>query len=186
MAAAATLALVCIPLVSGTRCRAQASGNIISSQSSGRARAEQLELAKRFPAPAELPPDASSVFVDADALMNVLADEYVATFALAQECAAVAECAQELAVTLAQLEKALRALGIPAADVYVDFAAQEKVYAYQVSGDLAKEELVGFELKKNVSIHYRDKDMLDALLLAAARSNVFDLVKATSSPTSPR
>src|SRR5262249_29000799 len=36
---------------------------------------------------------------------------------------------------------------------------------------------VGFELKKNISIHYRDKLLLDKLVLAAARSNIFDLIK---------
>jgi hypothetical protein len=46
-----------------------------------------------------------------------------------------------------------------------------------VNGDVAREKLVGFELKKNVSIHYKDKSLLDKMVVAASRSEIFDLIK---------
>jgi uncharacterized protein YggE len=46
-----------------------------------------------------------------------------------------------------------------------------------VQGDILQEKLVGFELKKNVSIHYRNASLLEGITLAAARSQVFDLIK---------
>jgi hypothetical protein len=46
-----------------------------------------------------------------------------------------------------------------------------------VAGEIAREKLVGFELKKNVSIHYKDASLLDKIVLAASHSHVFDLIK---------
>jgi hypothetical protein len=46
-----------------------------------------------------------------------------------------------------------------------------------MENNVAKEVLSGFELKKNVSIHYRDKALLDQLVLAAAQVKIYDLVK---------
>jgi hypothetical protein len=46
-----------------------------------------------------------------------------------------------------------------------------------VSGNTAKENLVGFELKKNVSVHYKNKLLLDKLVITASKANIFDLIK---------
>jgi uncharacterized protein YggE len=72
---------------------------------------------------------------------------------------------------------ALAPLGVRPADTFVDFAAQNKIYAFRLAGSAAREELVGFELKKNVAVHYRDAALLDRLVVAASRSDIFDLVK---------
>jgi uncharacterized protein YggE len=68
-------------------------------------------------------------------------------------------------------------LGIASNDLFVDFIAQEKIYEYHVQDNVAKEQLAGLELKKNVSIHYRDKPLLDQLILAASGEKIFDLIK---------
>lgn len=156
-------------------CFAQASGNIGYSEASGNRRAEQNELSKRNTN--NTPPSATSMFVEASVLMNVLADEYVATFGMAEECVTVPECNQKMDATVAQFTAALKGLGIQANEVYVDFAAQNKIYAYQIEGNIARERLVGFELKKNISVHYRDKALLDRLVIAASASKIFDLIK---------
>lgn len=156
-------------------CLAQASGNIGYTDAGGNRRAEQNELNKRNAASA--PPSNTSMFVEASVLMNVKADEYVATFGMAEECASVPECNQKMDATVAQFNTALKGLGIQAGDIYVDFAAQNKIYAFQIEGTIARERLVGFELKKNISIHYRDKALLDKLIVAASASRIFDLIK---------
>lgn len=158
-------------------CRAQASGNIGYSQSGGNARAEQNERAKRAQTKEEMPPDESSMFLDASILMNVKADEHVAVFGVAEECVTVPECNQKMDATVGAFTAALRQLGVKNDDVFVDFAAQNKIYAFQVEGTVAKERLTGFELKKNVSVHYQDKMLLDKLVIAASRSKIFDLIK---------
>lgn len=156
---------------------AQASGNIGYSQSGGNARAEQNERNKRVLAKEDAPPSATSMFLEASVLVNVKADEHVAVFGLAQECATVAECNQKMDATVNRFSEDLKRLGIAPDAIFVDFAAQNKIYAFKLEGSLAKEQLVGFELKKNIAVHYRDRSLLDKLIVAAAGSKIFDLIK---------
>jgi uncharacterized protein YggE len=164
-------------VASACACFAQASGNVGYSQSGGNAKAEQNERNKRALAQADVPPTGNSMFIEASVLMNVKADEFVAVFGVSQECATVPECNQKMDATVGGFSGELKQLGINGDDVFVDFAAQNKIYAYEVAGGVAKEKLVGFELKKNVSIHYKDKAMLDKLVVTASRSKIFDLIK---------
>ncbi len=172
-----TLLLLLFLTAGAAVCRAQASGNVSYSQGGGSARAEQSERTRRQLGQYELPPDKTSMFVEAGVLMNVKADEFVAVFGLAQECASVPECGQKMDAAVATFKAGLKALGVGEREVAVDFAAQNKIYGYQLTGNVAKERLVGFELKKNVSVRYSDRAVLDRLFMAAARAKIFDLVK---------
>ncbi len=156
---------------------AQSSGNASYSQSGGSASAiaRQNERNKRVPMQGEV--QADGMFLEANVLMNVLADEYVAVFGVSQECVTVAECSQKIDAIISEFTKAVQQMGISSNDVTVDFATQSKIYEYKLSVDVAKEELTGFEVKKNVSIHYKDKQLLDKLVVAASRSKIFDLIK---------
>jgi uncharacterized protein YggE len=157
-------------------CFAQASGNAAYSQSSGNSRAKQNERNKRVLQQGELPPS-GTMFIEANVLMNVKADEYVAVFGVLQEGGTVTECNQKMDATVGEFLGELKALRIPGDDVYVDFAAQNKIYGFQVIGSIAKEKLVGFELKKNVAVHYKDSLLLDKLVIAASKAKIFDLIK---------
>lgn len=158
-------------------CLAQASGNAAYSQTGGNSRARQNERNKRVLQQGDLPPSATSMFVEANVMTNVKADEYVAVFGVLQEGASVAECNQKMDAVVDEFSGALKQLGISGDDVFVDFAAQNKIYGFQVTGTIAKERLVGFELKKNVSVHYKDKLLLDKLVITASKSKIFDLIK---------
>ncbi len=158
-------------------CRAQVGGNVGYAQNGGKAKAEQNEHNKRILTDNELPPSRNSMFIDANVLMNVKADEFVAVFGVTQEGETVAECSRQMDATITQFTNELKTLGLSGDDVFVDFIAQNKIYGYEISGQIAREKLVGFELKKNVSIHYKDKTLLDKLVLAASRSKIFDLIK---------
>ena len=156
---------------------AQVSGNVSYGQAYGRARAEQNERAKRAPVAGEPSPGTNAMFLEASVLMNIKADEYIALFGISQEGGTLAECNQKLDATVAEFTTALRPLGIAKDAWFVDFVAQNKIYGYKVEADVAKEELAGFEVKKNVSVHYNDKALLDKIILAAAAAKVFDLIK---------
>jgi uncharacterized protein YggE len=158
-------------------CRGQVGGNVSYSQSGARAKAQQTERAKRVLTKEELPPTLTSMFVEASVLMNVKADEYVVVFAIAQEGDTVAECSRKMDATIKEFSEALKPLGIDGDDLFVDFVANTKIYGFEITGDIAREKLVGFELKKNVSIHYKDQSLLDKFIGAAARSQSFDLIK---------
>jgi uncharacterized protein YggE len=155
---------------------AQVAGNVAYGQNTAKARAEQLERDLRTLTPQDLPP-ANSMFVDAAVLMNVKADEYVAVFAIAEQGTTVEEANARIDTTVKAFRDALRALRIRDTDIYVDYIAQPKVYGFNVTGDVARETLVGFELQKNVSIHFTNRDLLDNLVLAAAKAQIHDLVK---------
>jgi uncharacterized protein YggE len=171
------LILMLMTVACATAAWAQASGNIGYAQGGGNARAEQNEKSKRTQAQGEMPPSATTMFLEASVLMNVKADEYVAVFGVAQECTTVPECNQKMDETINQFSADLKGLGIGRDELYVDFAAQNKIYAYQVSSNIAKENLVGFELKKNVAVHYQNKELLDKLIITASKAKIFDLIK---------
>jgi uncharacterized protein YggE len=158
-------------------CRGQVSGNIGYSQTGGKARAEQRERGLRGPTTDEKPPTATSMFVEANVLMNVKADEYVAAFGIAHEGKTLADCSKRMEATLKAFAADLKSTGIGDKDIAVDVITQNRVYGFQVQGDFLQEELVGFELKKNVSIHYKEPSQLEKLTLAAAKSQIFDLIK---------
>ncbi len=171
---------------------AQVGGNINYGQGqsygqaqSGKARAEQHERAQRTITREEMPPTDTSLFVDASILMNVPADEFVATFGLAAEAATVAECQTKMDATVASFRTALAPLNIKPEAIFVDFAAQTKVYGYKIEGSLAKQYQTGFELKKTIAIRYRDKLLIDRLVVAASQAQVFDLIKVDYVVTDP-
>ncbi|MBI3821487.1 MAG: SIMPL domain-containing protein [Planctomycetes bacterium] len=164
-------------LITATVCHAQVSGNVGYAQGGGRVRAENAERAKRSVAANELPPSGTAMFLDAAVLMNVKADEYIAVFALSQEGPSVAECNRKMDALVRDFGASLKKLGIADDDVTLDFITQSKTYGYEFEGKVAREKLVGFDLKKNVSVRYKDKAMLDKLMVAASASQIYDLVK---------
>jgi uncharacterized protein YggE len=173
-----TSILVATVLLAGTGvCRGQVGGNATHAQAGGRARAEQAERAKRTLGEYDVPPSRTSTFVEASVLMNVKADEYVAVFGVAEEGETVADCSRKMDATIRDFTAALKALGVADGDLFVDFVSQTRIYGFEVAGDIAREKLVGFELKKNVIIHYTDRDLLDRFVVAAAKSRIFDLIK---------
>lgn len=168
------LMLLCLLLCSSLA--AQTSGNISYGGAGGRGRAEQNERAQRVISKEDFPPD-NSMFVDADVLMNVKPDEYVAVFGIAQEGATVDEADARMNAVVKQFTDALHALHIRDNDIYVDFITQPKIYGYEIQENNAKEKLTGFEVKKNISIHYTDRDLLDKLIAVAAKAQIYDLIK---------
>lgn len=172
------IVVLAIVLCGPSLCLGQAGGNVAyMQQSSGKERLKQLQRNTRVLTEFELPPTGTSMFLEANVLMNLKADAYVAVFAIVQEGETVADCQRRMDATIAEFSAALEALGIDEDDRFVDFVAQHRVYDFEVIGDLAREKLVGFELKKNLAIHFQDYALLDPMIEAAAESRIFDLVK---------
>lgn len=115
---------------------------------------------------------------EASVLMNVKADEYVAVFAVNEEGKTLDEARRAMDATIKTFTDELGRLKLDPMDWFVDFIAQNRIYGYEAAGEnTVREVVVGFEVKKNVSIHYRDKDLLDRLMTAASKARIFDLVK---------
>lgn len=170
------MVLVGFLLISSTQIGlAQVGGGAASYGNS--ANALQAERSKRQPTNAETKDDGTSTFIEASVLMNVKADEYIAVFGVLQEGETPEEVGAQMDATIGSFKTALKALGVADDDVFVDFIAQNKIYEYSIADAVAKEELAGFELKKNVSIRFTDKTLVDKMVAAAARSQIFDLIK---------
>jgi len=138
---------------------------------SGVEAARANELAKRV-APID------GKFVEASILMNVLADEYVAVFGVNAEGKTLDEARKKMDDTVKAFEAGLNGLKVRPQDRYVDFVAQNRIYGYEALPDNTMREIVvGFEVKKNVLVRYKDKGAIDDLIEAAAKVGVFDLVK---------
>jgi len=134
--------------------------------------ARAQELAKRNV------PFGEGRFLDASVLMNVKADHYVAVFAIQAEGKTLDQARAAMEKIVSDFDARLKRLGIKPDDQYVDFISQNRIYGYDLSEPgLAKEQLAGFEVRKNVSIRYRDSKKLEPLLASAAECGVFDLVK---------
>jgi uncharacterized protein YggE len=177
-AAAASVSVVSLSIVTALAsvCHGQASGNAAFSQSAVRARLDQKQQRLRTVLKDDQPPGAST-FVEANVLMNVKADEYVAVFGIVQEGATANECSEKMEATVKAFSIQLMPLGIGGGDVFVDFVAQHKIYGFDIQAELARERLMGFELKKNVSVRFKDHNLLDKLVVAAAGAQIFDLIK---------
>jgi uncharacterized protein YggE len=116
-------------------------------------------------------------FVEANVLMNVKADAFVAVFAVVAEAPTSAESNAKTDATISSFIKDLGGLEIKPGDIFVDFINQNKIYDYTTSGNVVSEKFSGFETKKNVAVRYNGRRSLDKILAAAGRSSIFDLIE---------
>lgn len=169
--------VVAILSLGASLCRGQVAGNIGYSQGGAKARAEARDRANRTIADHDRPPTSTSTFVEAHVLMNVKADEYVAVFGLSQEGDTVSDCNKKMDEVVKAFTEVLTAEKVGKDEIFLDFISQTKIYGFEIAGNVATEKLVGFELKKNLSIRYKDRELLDRLIVAAAQFKIYDLIK---------
>jgi uncharacterized protein YggE len=123
----------------------------------------------------------STMVIETNILMNVLADSYVAILSLTQSGEKLAEVNQMMESRIQGFSQELQKNGIDKQNIYLDFVSQVPTYEYEVEKKIfsrsANEVPSGFELKKNLHITYRDPEQLDKIMLIAANFEVYDLVK---------
>jgi uncharacterized protein YggE len=115
--------------------------------------------------------------IEASVLLNLKPDSYVAVFGVAQEAQNADESNAKVNARIEDFLKNLSGLQITKNDIYVDFIVQNKIYDYQIKGDVAEQFLSGFETKKTVAVKYRNGESLEKILSAAAKAQIFDLIK---------
>jgi uncharacterized protein YggE len=118
-----------------------------------------------------------SSFIEANVLMNVKADEYLAVFGVAQEGVTLLDGNKKIDAQVNDFLNALQGLGVNRNDIFIDFITQNRVYDFGIAGNTAKEKLSGFEVKKNIAVRYKEKPLLEKMLTAASKSSIFDLIK---------
>lgn len=122
--------------------------------------------------------DKDGRYLEAAVLMNIDADEYVAYYAVNEDGETLDAARQTVDGKVEQLRAAFAVLGAGGSDIGVDFIAQNRVYGYVAEGaQFLREVVVGYQVRKNVSVRFRDKLLLESLTKAASVAGVFDLVK---------
>ena len=155
---------------------AQVSGNQAYRHSQYREYAEQQARSAAPRQPLNFLTD-STFIIAADVLMNVKADQFVTVFGVSQDGKTVEECNREIDRRIEAFLREVGRRGIKEEHMFVDVITQNRIYDYRIEGSVATEHSPGFELKKNVSIRIDKHGQIEELILAAARHEIFDLVK---------
>jgi uncharacterized protein YggE len=121
------------------------------------------------------------VELEATVLMNVTADEYVAMFHIEQKGKNLKDVQENMDKRIANFQKGLSELGIKENEMIVDFLSLVPEYEYDIEkkffSKTYNEVPVGFELKKNVHIRFKDNKILDKIIAKAAENEIYDLSK---------
>ena len=115
--------------------------------------------------------------IEARVLTNLKPDAFVVVFGVNDEGANAAASNEKVNAKIANLIQKIKPLGIDSDNVFIDFITQNRVYDYTVSGAQATENLPGFETKKTVAIRYKNRELFERIVSAAADSRIFDLIK---------
>lgn len=124
----------------------------------------------------------NQVEISINALSNEKASAYTAVFSVMQIGKTADETNTLLNTRLEGFLKDVKILGIPEGDIYVDMVNFLPKYEYDVSKKLFSKKTYteipkGFELQKNVHIRYNNPALLDRIVTAAARQEIYDIVK---------
>lgn len=120
--------------------------------------------------------------ISINALSNQKAASYTAIFSMLQVGKTADETNTLLNVRLDGFVSELKNIGIPEEDIYVDMVNFLPKYEYDVSKKLFSKKTYteipkGFELQKNIHIRYTKPALLDRFVTAAARQEIYDIVK---------
>jgi|KBSMisStandDraft_5_1062788.scaffolds.fasta_scaffold152635_2 uncharacterized protein YggE len=115
--------------------------------------------------------------IEASVVTNLKPDAFVVVFGVNDEGANAATSNEKVNSKIGNLIQKIKGLGIDANDVFIDFITQNRVYDYTVSGTQASESFTGFETKKTVAVRYKNRELFERIVSAAADSRIFDLIK---------
>ncbi len=135
--------------------------------------------------------DGNRVEISVNALLNQKADSYTAIFNVVQMGKTAEETNNLLNARLDALLASLKSLGIPETEIYVDMVNFVPKYEYDWSKKLFSpktytETPKGFELQKNIHVRYTTPALLDRIVTAAARQEIYDIVKVDYNVKEPQ
>ena len=123
----------------------------------------------------------TTMLVTITGLSNVKADGYVAIFAVTQLGTTVDSASTLINGRVKGFIDRLKTLGLKSDDILIDQISQVPVFEYAVEKKLFSKTYneipTGFEIKKNVHIAFKDSQLLDDIMTAAAKSEIYDIVK---------
>lgn len=115
--------------------------------------------------------------IESSVLMNMKPDAFVAVFGISDEAPTAAASNDKVNNKIDAFTRALSGLGVSKTDLFVDFITQNRVYDYTADGSAVTEKFSGFETKKTIAVRYKNRDLFEKLVTAAAGLQIFDLIK---------
>lgn len=124
----------------------------------------------------------NQIEISINTLSNQKASAYTAIFSVTQAGKTADETNALLNARLDGFLTDLKNIGILSADIYVDMVNFLPKYEYDVSKKLFSRKTYteipkGFELQKNIHIRYTNPTLLERIVTAAARQEIYDIVK---------
>lgn len=115
--------------------------------------------------------------VEASVLLNQKPDAFVVVFGVNEEAPTANASNEKVNRKITDFTKSLSGLGVQKNDTFVDFITQNRIYDYTLVNNVAREKLSGFETKKTIAARYKNREMFEKIVAAAADNEIFDLIK---------
>lgn len=143
--------------------------------------AEELTWQNSFNVTREVMIDENSMTFEVNGLFNRKADAYLAIFNMTQ-VGENASVANDLLNTRYQnFVNEVASAGVKAEDIFLDMVSQVPIYELEVTkkffSKTYNEVPKGFELQKNIHVKFNKGEVLDKILTAAAKHEIYDLIK---------
>ncbi|HRF79369.1 MAG TPA: SIMPL domain-containing protein [Flavobacteriales bacterium] len=154
--------------------RPQAMGNLMYEQNS-RIFFQQAEQ------PVKATVQGNLLVLEVNAMMNMRADSYLAIFHITQLGQTAEEADSLMNERINNFTERVKKDGVKKADVFSDMLSFVPVYELETTKKLFsttyQEVPAGFEIQKNIHVRFGDARILDKLVTAAAKEEIYDLVK---------
>lgn len=119
----------------------------------------------------------STFLIQANVMMNVIADTYVATFGVSEISTSLPDANAKIDARIEKFVASLTKSGVSMKDIYVDMTTQTLLADYKINGNYAEQYISGYEQKKNVIVKFKNIDDLDKMIMAASEQGIYDLAK---------
>ncbi len=153
---------------------AQAMGNLMYEQNN-RIFFQQAEQ------PVKATVQGNMLVLEVNAMMNMRADSYLAIFHITQLGQSAEEADSLMNERISGFTRRVKKEGVKEADVFADMLSFVPVYEIETTRKLFsttyQEVPAGFEIQKNIHVKFHDARILDKLVTAAAKEEIYDLVK---------
>jgi uncharacterized protein YggE len=123
----------------------------------------------------------NEIVLQVNALMNMKAEHFLAVFNVTQVGETTAKTDEMMNSRINSFVDAVKLMGIPDKDIYVDMIYLVPTYEFEVEkkgfSKTYNEIPTGFEMQKNVHIAFKDINKVASLVPLAAKNEIYDMVK---------
>ncbi|OAV45853.1 hypothetical protein A3850_008380 [Lewinella sp. 4G2] len=136
---------------------------------------------RAIPRPAKITDNGKLEFT-INSLFNKTADSYLAIFSIFQAGTTAETTNSAMNGRVNALVDKLRGLGVADEDIYVDMVNFLPTYAFETEKKIFSKKTLtevptGFQLQKNIHIRYKNPELLDQIVTAAATQEIYDIIK---------